>query len=64
MRKCSIYQKVLRTIMLLSVEKTSMTNPLKRYNAKMQYLPKSTTNNYVIISGKNFYDQPIDSDIK
>ena len=39
-------------------------NYVKRYNAKMQYLPKSTINNYVIISGKNFYDQPIDSDIK
>ena len=39
-------------------------NHVKRYNAKMQYLPKSTINNYVIISGKNFYDQPIDSDIK
>ena len=35
-------------------------------NAKMlNYLPKGIIKNYnVIINGENFYDQPIDSDIK
>ena len=33
--------------------------------AQRYYLPKDINQNYsVIISGKNFYDQPIDSDIK
>ena len=36
-----------------------------RFNAKRYYLPKGIINNYnVIINGKNFYDQRIDSDIK
>ena len=38
---------------------------LKRFNARKYYLPKGTIVNYnVIINGKNFYDQAIDSDIK
>ena len=37
----------------------------KRFNAKRYYLPKAVIANYnVIINGKNFYDQAIDSDIK
>ena len=37
----------------------------KRFKAKSCYLPKSIIKNYnVIINGKNFYDQAIDSDIK
>ena len=33
--------------------------------ARKNYLQKSRIKNYnVIITGKNFYDQPIDSDIK
>ena len=37
----------------------------KRYKVRRYYLPKSIIKNYnVIISGKNFYDQLIDSDIK
>ena len=37
----------------------------KRFEAKRYYLSKGIIDNYsVIISGKNFYDQPIDSDIK
>ena len=37
----------------------------KRSNAKRYYLPKAIIANYnVIINGKNFYDQAIDSDIK
>ena len=35
------------------------------YNAKNYYLPKGIIKNYnVIVNGKNFYDQPVDSDIK
>ena len=35
------------------------------YKARRYYLPKDVIKNYnVIIKGKNFYDQPIDSDIK
>ena len=37
----------------------------KRFKAKTYYLPKGITKNYnVIINGKNFFDQAIDSDIK
>ena len=36
-----------------------------RFKAKRYYLPKPIINNYkVIINGKNFYEQPIDCDIK
>ena len=41
-----------------------MTNNAKRFNARKYHLPKGTIKNYnVIFNGKNFYDQPIDSDI-
>ena len=37
----------------------------KRYKPKRCYIPKGIIKNYnVIINGKNFYDQTIDSDIK
>ena len=37
----------------------------KRYTAKRYYLPKGIIKNYnVLITEKNFYDQPIYSDIK
>ena len=37
----------------------------KRYKARRYYLPKGVNKNgNVIINGKNFYDQPIDSDKK
>ena len=37
----------------------------KRFKGKRYYLPKGIIDNYnVIINGKNFYDQTIDSDIK
>ena len=36
----------------------------KRYKGRRQDLPKGVIKNYVIIDGKNFHDQPIDSDIK
>ena len=35
-----------------------------RYKVKRCYLPKGITKNYVIINGKNFYDQLINSDIR
>ena len=37
----------------------------KRFKVKRYYLPKRIIDNYnVIINGKNFYDQAVDSDIK
>ena len=40
-------------------------NDVKRFNAQKYYLPKNIIRNYnVIIVGKSFYDQPINSDIK
>ena len=37
----------------------------KRYKARRYYLPKGIIKNYnIIVKGKNFYDQPIDSDMK
>ena len=40
-------------------------NDVKRFNAQRYYLHKGIIKNYnAIINGKNFYDQPIDSDIK
>ena len=44
---------------------TNEFNNAKRFNARKYYLPKGITKAYnVIINGKNFYDQPIDSAIK
>ena len=40
-------------------------NDVKRFKTRRYYLTKGRIKNYnVIINGKNFYDQPIDSDIK
>ena len=40
-------------------------NDVKRFKTRRYYLTKVRIKNYnVIINGKNFYDQPIDSDIK
>ena len=40
-------------------------NDVKRFQTRRYYLPKDIIKNYnVIINKKNFYDQPIDSDIK
>ena len=40
-------------------------NNAKKFNARKYYLPKGIINNYnVIINGKNFYDQAVDSDMK
>ena len=40
-------------------------NDVKRFEAKSYYLPNGIIKNYkMIINGKNFYDEPIDSDIK
>ena len=37
----------------------------KTYKVQRYYLPKDTIKNYnIIINGKSFCDQPIDSDIK
>ena len=36
----------------------------KRFKSKRYFLPKGIINNYVIVNGKIFYDQAIDSDIK
>ena len=44
---------------------SNQDNTSKRYEAKRYFLPKGVIKYYnVIIIGKNFYDQPIDSDIK
>ena len=40
-------------------------NIVERFNVKRHYLPKGIIKSYnVIINGKNFYDQPNNSDIK
>ena len=40
-------------------------NDIKRFNAQKHYLPKGIIDTYnVNNNGKNFYDQPIDFDIK
>ena len=44
---------------------TNEGNNAKRFNGRKYYLPKSIIKNYnVIINGKNFYDQEINSDKK
>ena len=44
---------------------SNQDNDSKRFKAQRYYLPKGVIKNYnVIISGKNFYDQPIDPDMK
>ena len=43
---------------------SSIVGASKRFKAKRYYLPKGIIKNYnVMINGKIFYDQPIDSDI-
>ena len=40
-------------------------NDVERFNARKYYLPKGIITNYnPIINGKNFHDQPINSDTK
>ena len=44
---------------------TNEANNAKRVNDRKYYLTKSISKNYnVIINGTNFYNQPVDSDIK
>ena len=44
---------------------SNKNNNEKRYKAQRHYLPKGINKNHnIVIKGKNFYDQPIDSDIK
>ena len=44
---------------------SNQDNDSKRFKAQRYYLPKGVIKNYnVIISGKNFYDQLIDPDMK
>ena len=43
---------------------TNTDDNVKRCKAKRYYLPKGIIKNYVIINGKNFYHQSIDSDVK
>ena len=44
---------------------SNQDNNSKRYKARRYYLPKGINENYnVVINGKNFYDQAIDSVIK
>ena len=43
----------------------NQNDSVKRFNIKRYYLPKGIIKNYnVIISGRNFNDQTVDSDIK
>ena len=40
-------------------------NDVKQFKTRRYYLTKDRIKSYnVIVNGKNFYDQPIDSDIK
>ena len=40
-------------------------NDVKRFNARKYHLPKGIIKNYnVIVNGKNFYDQALNSDVK
>ena len=44
---------------------SNKNNTEKRYKAQRYYLPQGINKNHnIVIKGKNFYDQPIDSDIK
>ena len=52
-------------IRLLVLIYSIQDNDSKRYIAKIYYLPKDVIKNcIIIINGKSFYDQRIDSDIK
>ena len=44
---------------------TNQDDNARKFKTRRYYLPKEILDNYdVIIKGKNFYNQPIDSDIK
>ena len=50
---------------LFAIIYTNQDNSSKRIKTQRYYLPKGIINNYnIIINGKNFYDEPIDSDIR
>ena len=56
--KCFIQKKIVLVY-------SNQDSDSKRFKAKRYYLPKRIIDNYnVIINGKNFYDQAVDSDIK
>ena len=51
--------------MLFVLVHSNQDNNSEIFKAKRHYLPKGIIDNYnIIISGKNFYDKPIDSDIR
>ena len=50
---------------LFALVYSNQDNNPKRLKSQKYYWPNSIIKNYnIIINGKNFYDQPIDSDIK
>ena len=50
---------------LFNLVYTNQDGNSKRFKAKIYYLPEGIIDNYnVINNGKNFYDEPVDSDIK
>ena len=50
---------------LLALIYPDQNNSVKRFNTKKYYLPKGIVKDYTSTAkGKNFYDKPIDSDIK
>ena len=60
--KLKIFFRVKRLFILVYLNQDA---DLKSFKAKKYYLPKGIIENYnVINNGKNFYGQPLDSDIK
>ena len=54
-----------KLFVLVYPNQDNRSNGSKGYKAKRYYLPKEVIKNYNgIINGRNFFDQPVDSNIK
>ena len=56
--------KLCRSSEIVSFGLFKSKQQLKRYKTLKYCLPKGIIANYEVINGKNFYDQPNDSDIR
>ena len=63
--RCFLEPKFLGVNRLFALIYSNQDGNAERYKARKYYLPKDIAKNYkVIINGRNFYDQQIDSDVK
>ena len=63
--RCFLEPNIVGVNRLFVIVYSNQDDSSKRFRSKRYYLPKGIIKNYnIIINGKSFYDQAIDSDIK